>query len=534
MSRTPLEARVAQRLHELADHTPIAGAGAPAAEAPAAGAPAGLAGSVGSVVPLGRHPTRPRRRRTVAALVAAAALLVVVGAGAALVRRETTLATAPAAPGADATHVVLPGWRTAGYQDLTTPASDDVRLLAVARDQNQGLAGPEVRVGVAVPPSGYSAGDDARPVDVGGTTASLAMTGDRSTVVWPAPGGGDVFVVTSRLAEAEALAVARGLRLAPDRRSAELTSLPAGLIATALVPPTAGQPERYVEYGFERDGVGLQLSFYEGGRAAFELRTMDDTRRAVTVGGRPGVLLDYGDGRYRVDLFDGVRTWEADGSPFPSAEAFLAAVGQIRAVDDATWQASVADATSSGKAGSAAATPSAATVATIPAPRRWRRRGERVRPGWPGQTPSSRGLEDHDPHGGTPGRERGGGAGQLGEVAAVDGEACSTTSPRPPVTDRVVPSGDKPGVDRASPLVKAVVPSSVSEPSRLDRDRERLLEPVLTDEQVPAVVADLDPARRRLAVRERASPAIGLSTPRRLTSNADTVPLPAPAWALLT
>jgi hypothetical protein len=51
--------------------------------------------------------------------------------------------------------------------------------------------------------------------------------------------------------------------------------------------------------------------------------------------GQPASLLDYGNGRYRVDVLVGDYTMEFDGEPFGSVDDFLATVGTARPTADA-------------------------------------------------------------------------------------------------------------------------------------------------------------------------------------------------------
>jgi hypothetical protein len=106
------------------------------------------------------------------------------------------------------------------------------------------------------------------------------------------------------------------------------------------VTPTIVEPE----YEFLVDGARLQLHLYPGGQPTFDLRVDDDGRTEVTVLDRDASLLDYGDGRYRVDVLVGDNVWEFDGEPFGSVDEFLAVVGRVRAVDQHAWDASVAEA----------------------------------------------------------------------------------------------------------------------------------------------------------------------------------------------
>jgi hypothetical protein len=84
------------------------------------------------------------------------------------------------------------------------------------------------------------------------------------------------------------------------------------------------------EYQWTRDGRRMQLHLYPGGRAMYDLRVGGDVRQDVEAFGRPASLLDYGTGRYRVDVLIGEDTYEFDGESFASADAFFAAIGAAR------------------------------------------------------------------------------------------------------------------------------------------------------------------------------------------------------------
>lgn len=94
----------------------------------------------------------------------------------------------------------------------------------------------------------------------------------------------------------------------------------------------------YTEYQFTKGDQRLQVSFYA--ESDFDARASHN-RELVDVRGGTGRLLDYGGGRYRVNLVERGRTWEADGGPYPSLDAFLEVVDQIQHVDEATWKASL-------------------------------------------------------------------------------------------------------------------------------------------------------------------------------------------------
>ena len=95
----------------------------------------------------------------------------------------------------------------------------------------------------------------------------------------------------------------------------------------------------YVEYQWQRDGARLQLSFYQSDDLA--ARMSGDQRAQVSVRGGAGSLLDYGNGRYRVDWVERGRTWEADGEPFASKAAFLAAIETVRGATSEEWLATL-------------------------------------------------------------------------------------------------------------------------------------------------------------------------------------------------
>lgn len=111
-----------------------------------------------------------------------------------------------------------------------------------------------------------------------------------------------------------------------------------------LADPAAADTLVGVEYQFARGAQRLQLHVYGGGRGMYEARVGSDPRTDVVAFDRDASLLDYGDGRYRVDVLVGDDTWEFDGEPFASVEDFLAAVESIRLVPHDEWLASIAGA----------------------------------------------------------------------------------------------------------------------------------------------------------------------------------------------
>jgi hypothetical protein len=87
------------------------------------------------------------------------------------------------------------------------------------------------------------------------------------------------------------------------------------------------------EYQWSSDGKRLQLHAYDGGADAYRQRVDGDERSEVELFGRTASLLDYGNGRYRVDVLVGEYTLEFDGDPFADADEFLATVRMVRPTD---------------------------------------------------------------------------------------------------------------------------------------------------------------------------------------------------------
>jgi hypothetical protein len=62
------------------------------------------------------------------------------------------------------------------------------------------------------------------------------------------------------------------------------------------------------EYQWTRGGQRMQLHVYPGGNAMYEVRVGSDARSDAKVYGKDASLLDYGTGRYRVDVLIGEAT----------------------------------------------------------------------------------------------------------------------------------------------------------------------------------------------------------------------------------
>jgi hypothetical protein len=84
------------------------------------------------------------------------------------------------------------------------------------------------------------------------------------------------------------------------------------------------------EYQWTRGGQRMQLHVYPGGNAMYEVRVGSDARSDAKVYGKDASLLDYGTGRYRVDVLIGEATFEFDGEQFASADEFIAAIEEAR------------------------------------------------------------------------------------------------------------------------------------------------------------------------------------------------------------
>ena len=235
--RTPLEARLTELLHAVADATPTEHRPAPRLT-PGAARSADVAEAAeltAEALAFGAaRPARGRASRTRRVLVGAAAAAIVaggVGVVVALDRAPTTTVAAPPATWNDPTTVpkiVIPGWNTAAYR--ASPSTDDggVRVTLVLRDPQQGLAGPVVRVGTTRAPNGYSVGDPATEVEIGDHQAEMSTAGETTSITWDVGQGRTTFVVATGLSSDQVVAVARGLQ-------ADAAGVP---VAAAFVPPS--------------------------------------------------------------------------------------------------------------------------------------------------------------------------------------------------------------------------------------------------------------------------------------------------------
>lgn len=115
----------------------------------------------------------------------------------------------------------------------------------------------------------------------------------------------------------------------------------------------ASESEHGGSYSFEHtDGRTLDASTIRGGADGFEARVGGEDRVVIGL----WHVLDYsatpeeggGDGRYRADSLRGEWTYEFDGRPFDSLDAFMTTVAGAHAVDETEWQASLPDSFVSG------------------------------------------------------------------------------------------------------------------------------------------------------------------------------------------
>jgi hypothetical protein len=103
----------------------------------------------------------------------------------------------------------------------------------------------------------------------------------------------------------------------------------------------------YVEYQWQQaaNQRDLQLSFYPAGKrlgtGAVSGGTTPDGGQSVPLRGTTAQLITEGGGRYRADWHEADRDWEADGSGYANAQAFLEVVASIHGADQATWMASL-------------------------------------------------------------------------------------------------------------------------------------------------------------------------------------------------
>lgn len=293
-------------------------------------------------------PTRPRARRLVYTIVAVAAVI----AAAVFVQSNrsaddrTRVGTGhePAKPsmdrGATPPTLTLPGWVlvSSNADSARVQDADANRVFMIFEDPQRGFAGPRIKVGVTAQPSGFSAGDNAQPVDINGTTARLGTGNGQVYLTWSPMSARQVYVTGTGTTPEQVLSVARGLRVASDLRSITTTSVPNGLRVVQL-PALSSGPALNAEYKFQRGHTLLQVNLYAGGRTTLEGR-IDDPAHNVEVRGVVGAMNDdtaYGPPganpdlhSYRVKYLDGQWAVEIAGEPFPDQATFLAALNAIQ------------------------------------------------------------------------------------------------------------------------------------------------------------------------------------------------------------
>lgn len=241
-------------------------------------------------------------------------------------------------------NLALPGWPLTytNFDSVTVQDPESNRLFLIIDDPLEGFGGPRIKVGVTALPGGFTAGPNAQPVDINGTTGYLGTGNGKVYLVWsPGSSSRQIYATGTGASTQQVLTVARGLRIAPDLQSVTATAIPDGLRVTQL-PPLSDRPTPNAEYKFQRGDTLLQVNLYPGGRTAFEGR-VDEPAHDVDVRGTVGAMNDdttYGPPgsnpdahSYRIDILDGRWAVEIAGGPFPDEATFLAAVNATQVSD---------------------------------------------------------------------------------------------------------------------------------------------------------------------------------------------------------
>jgi hypothetical protein len=298
----------------------------------------------GAFVPPAAH--RPRR----AVLVAAAALaLVVLGIAALAVRNDDGIDSATTEPPegwAPGTPVEgptgsawfvfnLPDWRYMGSDSEPTEALPGGRPELRAFRTDAGFDGPSLWLEQG---GGTLEGHGVTDVTVRGESADADEDGDVVTLVTPGDDG--FLVVAAHLALEDVVAFVDGL--APrDGGGWDATVLPRGLVEVTEEDPPLPAAERSEMSYTGTDGDTYELFVDPGGQAVFEERAREQVSdggevEALSVDGRPGVLVDTGDG-------EAIAVWRptddavADFRTSVDREGLLAAMEALRPVDEADW-----------------------------------------------------------------------------------------------------------------------------------------------------------------------------------------------------
>jgi len=296
---------------------------------------------------------RDRRRARVAVVAAAIAAVGLGGVWLAIDRDADTATVGPAQQPDDSSSVVEPapaavdpyelprfafaepGW-TMTYASETSYG----RGRAVVFLSDDGFDGPWVDISV----SPADAVGSLPEVDFGAISAHVSEFADGSLVYWTEPGG--------RLLEAYGWQV----DAATVAGLFESTTLTDGAVTVGNLPDGASLADReiadavgrYGSYQFTHtDGRTLDINLSGGGHRALYGRVGGEQRETLSLGGEEWSMLDYANqgltGRHRADVLRGFWTWEFDGEPFASQDAFVDTIAGIRTVDEATWEAALPD-----------------------------------------------------------------------------------------------------------------------------------------------------------------------------------------------
>ena len=175
-------------------------------------------------------------------------------------------------------------------------------------------------------------------VSIGASVGTTSSDDSAAVVEWTDGQGNRLRVFGVSLAVDTVVEIARTVSVQNGR--ATFAELPGGLVAAeATVVESLG---RSIEYQFKGPGTDtLDVRTYAGGAFANRARVAGEDRTAMPLGVEEFLVADLGDGRYRANTIRGFWAWEFDGSGFASAAEFLAFVGEVRVVDEQTWQSAL-------------------------------------------------------------------------------------------------------------------------------------------------------------------------------------------------
>lgn len=277
--------------------------------------------------------------------------------------------TAPPAAATDLPHFGLdaPGWAptyaASDASEGTGPIEGSTDSVQVYRDPSRSLAGPFLHVNV-VPSQFYGLGEfpDAEQIELPGRTARLIeRPSGLLRLGWEEPDGTIVDIEAFGVDRDELIEVARAMGpvVPPDgARRWELPVLPAGMelaevavLGTVVETGSFGGVMPIISSSYDTlayEAPGGRLEFHVmAGPEPFQTQVADRLDSAVsiealTVRGRPGVLIDVG------PTGDGKRYWvlweESDAVTaeidvtVDSEQAVRSLLPDIVELDDAAWQ----------------------------------------------------------------------------------------------------------------------------------------------------------------------------------------------------